>query len=229
MEEREIDIREILINWLAGLPLMIALFLLGGVLFGAVGFIKDSKFEAKMIIMGAVLFVFIYMAITGISYVFGHAVKFCDDLKSIYGVEVLGKTALPYKKKDGKTKKKILSLKDKKMSRLEKAELIKLAGISVKKCAINADANKIKLIGNELDKNAELLRDVINIELKTVNILVEMIDGVLYKSDSLDKLDKDDTAVILVKIGTTTYEEIHSELEICKRQGVKVLGVLEYN
>ena len=53
---------------------------------------------------------------------------------------------------------------------------------------------------------------------------ITLLDNVLYDADAMEQMNAMQGAVFVVKAGSTLYNEVTSELELLKRQGITVLG-----
>ena len=61
-------------------------------------------------------------------------------------------------------------------------------------------------------------------KLKSGVINASVLDNVLYDPANTEKLGEMDGAVIIEKAGRTLYSELTEEIELLKRQQIKILG-----
>lgn len=75
-------------------------------------------------------------------------------------------------------------------------------------------------MGAGADKVCESLKAALEKE----QISVSVLDNVLYDAEAMEKMDAMQAAVLVEKAGSTLYNEVAGELELLKRQDIRVLG-----
>lgn len=65
--------------------------------------------------------------------------------------------------------------------------------------------------------------------LSKEKIETQILDNVLYNVESLEKLGNAKGVVLLEKAGSALYTEIAQELEVLRRQDIRVLGGIIVN
>ena len=83
---------------------------------------------------------------------------------------------------------------------------------------------KICLIGCGVKEGSLNVCEEIKHRLAKDNIQVDILNNVLYDAKMMEELESAKGVILLESIGSTLYNEIAAELEILKRQKIKVLG-----
>lgn len=177
----------------------------------------------KYVVLGAVLFAFVYAVILCMGYIFNSRIRVNDELQDLYGIPQIGLVV-----KDSKKKlfldKWINNLRHYGKREFTAEQSMELAFTALKIAAVKNGLNNVCLLGCNLgagaDKACESLKDVLEKEGITVTIL----NNVLYDAEAMEKLSTVKGAVLVEKAGSTLYNEITGELELLKRQEIVVLG-----
>ena len=177
----------------------------------------------KYVVLGAVLFAFVYAVILCMGYIFNSRIRVNDELQDLYGIPQIGLVV-----KDSKKKmfldKWINNLRHYGKREFTAEQSMELAFTALKIAAVKNGLNNVCLLGCNLsagaDKVCESLKDVLEKEGITVTIL----NNVLYDAEAMEKLGTVKGAVLVEKAGSTLYNEITGELELLKRQEIVVLG-----
>ena len=177
----------------------------------------------KYVVLGAVLFAFVYAVILCMGYIFNSRIRVNDELQDLYGIPQIGLVV-----KDSKKKmfldKWISNLRHYGKREFTAEQSMELAFTALKIAAVKNGLNNVCLLGCNLsagaDKVCESLKDVLEKEGITVTIL----NNVLYDAEAMEKLGTVKGAVLVEKAGSTLYNEITGELELLKRQEIVVLG-----
>lgn len=177
----------------------------------------------KYVVLGAVLFAFVYAVILCMGYIFNSRIRVNDELQDLYGIPQIGLVV-----KDSKKKlfldKWINNLRHYGKREFTAEQSMELAFTALKIAAVKNGLNSVCLLGCNLsagaDKACESLKDVLEKEGITVTIL----NNVLYDAEAMEKLSTVKGAVLVEKAGSTLYNEITGELELLKRQEIVVLG-----
>lgn len=197
---------------------------------------EDSQFETvvpasvsvKMVILGLGLFVFIYLCYVIILYIFGNKLRIYDDVDNLFGVQHLGviQCRNQKKKKLDFVDKWIYKLRDYGKRTFSEKEAIGFAAVAVKIAAEKESLDRILCIGCDIkDDTAEVCSKVAQ-ELKKDNIDTVVLNNILYNQESLGQLREAKGAFLVETADSTMYDEIVRELDLLKRQGVTVLGIL---
>ncbi len=257
MEEREIDLKDLAVKVLLHWRGVIIMMLIGALLMGGYSYMKTGKeekaqiaareaqasgaegapaepvevipahVEVKDVLMGAVLFAFLYAGIFAVAYILDNKIKLCDNLEKLYQIPQLGK--IP---EAGSGKKKLFSFVDRRirafgnrgMRKLTGEEAVNLAAVSVRLIAQANNLTSLSLIGCNMTEDT--LADCKRLEqlLDQEGIAVTVLNNVLYEETAMEQLGWVEAAVLVERAGATFYSEIDQELALLYRQNILVLG-----
>lgn len=180
----------------------------------------------KYVLLGAVLAAFLYAFILLLVYIFNTKIRATDSLLELYGLPQLG--VIP--KETGKKKvlgvvdKWIISIRDHNKRQFSSEEALELTTVAVKMAAGKETLKEICLIGCGLKEQPLDVCEKMKKRLKEDGLHVNILNNVLYDAQILEELEKAKGAVLVGSAGSTLYSEIEEELELLKRQDIKVLG-----
>lgn len=190
--------------------------------------VVPASISVKMVILGLGLFAFLYLCYVIILYIFGNKLRVSDDVDNLFGVQHLGVIQCRNHKKKifDFVDKWIYKLRGYGKRRFSEKEALGLAAVAIKMAAEKENFDKILCIGCDIKSDtAEVCSEVAQ-ELKNSNIDMVVLNNILYNQESLGRLREAKCAFLVETAGSTMYEEIVKELDLLKRQGVAVLGIL---
>ena len=158
----------------------------------------------KYIVLGAMFMVFAYVFIIFLRYILNNKLKETDSLPVLYGLPQLGEIPVPVHEK------KFLGFV--------------LAIVAVKMAVSKEAIKEVCLVGCDLKDQAMETCKAIKEKLVNEEIQVDILSNVLYDASAMGELEKTKSVVLVEKAGFTLYNEIAQELELLKRQEIKVLG-----
>ena len=177
----------------------------------------------KYVLLGAILFAFIYVAVICMVYIFNTKLRVSDELQSVYGIPQIGlvvresgRKAFPDKWVD--------SLRNYGKRKFTAEQSMELAFAAVKLAAVKNGLNNICFMGCNLSAGADKVCESLKAALEKEQISASVLDNVLYDAGAMEKMDAIQGAVLVEKAGSTLYNEVVSELELLKRQDIRVLG-----
>lgn len=175
------------------------------------------------ILLGAVLFAFVYALVICMVYIFNTKLRVSDKLQSIYGIPQIGLVVR------GSGRKVFLdkwvdSLRHYGKRKFTGEQSMELAFAAIKIAAVKNGLNNICLMGCNMSAGADKVCESLKAALEKEQISVSILDNVLYDAEAMEKMDAMQGAVLLEKAGSTLYNEVASELELLKRQDITVLG-----
>ncbi|MCM1305379.1 MAG: hypothetical protein NC306_14930 [Butyrivibrio sp.] len=185
--------------------------------------------SVQRILLGMVLFAFIYVFYVFLKYILNTRIRAADDIAVMYEVPGLG--VIPAERENRKrlfafADNWILKLRDRNKRIFTVEEAIGLAAVAVKMAAKKEDLKQICCIGCNLKENtAEIAEKIKNI-LKDADISVEVLNNVLYDQEAMELLLSVKGVFLLEKAGETLYSEIGREMELLCRQEIRVLGII---
>lgn len=185
--------------------------------------------SVKYVLIGIVLFAFLYAGVIAVKYILSNRLKACDNLQSLYGISVMGQ--IPGN--TGLNKKplqfiddQLIKLWNRSKRQFTAEEAVNLASVSIKIAAKNAGVTNISLIGCNMAAGTDTLCRQIKENLAASGVTVEILNNVIYDAEAMEKLNETPAAVIIEKVGSTMYGEIEEELALLKRQNIKPLGAV---
>lgn len=177
----------------------------------------------KYVVLGVVLFAFVYIAILCMGYIFNSKIRVNDEFQDLYGISQIGVVV-----KDSKKKllldKWVNSLRHYGKREFTAEQSMELAFAALKIAAVKNGLNSICLMGCNLGAGADKVCEGLKAALEKEGITVTILNNVLYDAEAMEKLSTAKGAVLVEKAGSTLYNEITSELELLKRQEISVLG-----
>lgn len=177
----------------------------------------------KYVVLGAVLFAFVYAVILCMGYIFNSRIRVNDELQDLYGIPQIGLVV-----KDSKKKlfldKWISNLRHYGKREFTAEQSMELAFAALKIAAVKNGLNNVCLLGCNLSAGADKVCEGLKDALEKEGITVTILNNVLYDAEAMEKLGTAKGAVLVEKAGSTLYNEITGELELLKRQEIVVLG-----
>lgn len=177
----------------------------------------------KYVLLGAVLFAFLYAVILCMAYIFNTRLRSSDELQSLYCIPQIGLIV----ENSGKKiflDKWIDSLHNYGKRKFTAEQSMELAYAAVKIAAVKNGLDSICLMGCNLSAGADKVCEELKATLEKTQIGVTVLNNVLYNAEAMEKLDGVKGVVLVEKAGSTLYNEITSELDLLKRQEIPVLG-----
>lgn len=177
----------------------------------------------KYVLLGAVLFAFVYAVVICMVYIFNTRLRESDELQSLYGIPQIG---LVVRESGRKVflDKWVDSLHHYGKRKFTAEQSVELAFAAVKIAAVKNGLNNICLMGCNMSAGADKVCESLKVALEKDQISVSVLDNVLYDAEAMEKMNVMQGAVLVEKAGSTLYNEVVSELELLKRQDIRVLG-----
>lgn len=185
--------------------------------------VQTSAVSKKYVLLGAVLFAFVYALVICMVYIFNTKLRVSDELQSIYGIPQIG---LVIRESGRKVflDKWVDSLRHYGKRKFTSEQSMELAFAAVKIAAVKNGMNNICLMGCNMSAGADKVCESLKAALEKEQISVSILDNVLYDAEAMEKMDAMQGAVLVEKAGSTLYNEVAGELELLTRQDITVLG-----
>lgn len=183
----------------------------------------SPSISKKYVLLGAVLFAFVYAGILFLIYIFNSKIRVSDELQTLYHIPQIGVVV----RDSGKQfvfDKWIDDLRHYGKRKFNAEQSMELAFVAVKIAAAKNRLNSICLMGCNLDAGAGKVCETLKTALEKEQLNVTVLDNVLYNAEAMEKVDAMTGVVLVEKAGSTLYNEIAGELELLKRQEIAVLG-----
>ena len=185
--------------------------------------LASPSVSKKYVLLGAVLFAFVYAGILFLIYIFNSKIRVSDELQSLYHIPQIGVVV-----KDSKKKfildKWVDDFRHYGKRKFDAEQSLELAFAAVKIAAVKNKLNTICLMGCNLEAGAGSVCENLKTALEKEGINVTVLDNVLYNAESMEKVDTMTGVVLVEKAGSTLYNEIANELALLKRQDIAILG-----
>lgn len=177
----------------------------------------------KYVLLGAVLFAFVYAVAICLVYIFNTRLRESDELQRLYGIPQIG---LVVRESGRKVflDKWVDSLRHYGKRKFTAEQSMELAFAAIKITAVKNGLNNICLMGCNMSAGADKVCESLKAALEKEQISVSVLDNVLYDAEAMEKMDAMQGAVLVEKAGSTLYNEVAGELELLKRQDITVLG-----
>lgn len=185
--------------------------------------LASPSVSKKYVLLGAVLFAFVYAGILFLIYIFNSKIRVSDELQSLYHIPQIGMVV-----KDSKKKfildKWVNDLRHYGKRKFDAEQSMELAFAAVKIAAVKNKLNTICLMGCNLEAGAGSVCENLKTALEKEGINVTVLDNVLYNAEAMEKIEVMTGVVLVEKAGSTLYNEIANELALLKRQDIAILG-----
>lgn len=187
---------------------------------------SSAGVSVKYMLLGALMAAFVYAFILLLKYIFNTKIRATDSMQELYGLPQLGMIpALAGKKRAlGMVDQWIRSIRDHNKRRFTPDEALGLAAVAVKMSAGKESLQEVCLLGCGLKERAFGICEKIKDKLEEEGIHTVILNNVLYDAGMLAELEGAKGAILVESAGSTLYSEIAEELELLKRQGIKILG-----
>ena len=187
---------------------------------------EETGVSIKYVVLGMFLAVFCYAFFVAVGYAFNTKIRFTEDIQQIYSIPQLGSIPNDEREKRflGIIDRWILTLRDWNKRSFSEEEAVKLASVAVKLKAEQEMLDSVSLVGCGLKDRSLSVCNQLKSYLNQNNIQVNILNNVLYDAQAMSGLENVKGVVLVERAGATLYTEINQELELLKRQEIKVLG-----
>ncbi len=180
----------------------------------------------KYVILGMVLFAFVYVFILFMRYVLNNRLRATDSLQDLYNVPQLG--MVPAKEAKRKpldfVDRWLVSLRDRNKRSFSEEEALRHAIVAVKMSAEHGGVGSAYLVGCNLKGHAMEVCEKVRSALAAEGIKAEILSNVLYDAQAMESLEGAKSVVLVETAGSTLYQEICQEVILMDRQEIPVLG-----
>ena len=185
--------------------------------------VQKPSISIKYVVLGAVIFAFVYAMILCLMYIFNGKLRASDELQNLYHIPQMGLIV-----KDSKKKllpdKWVDNLRNHGKRKFAPAQSMELAVAAVKIAAVKNGLDHVCLMGCNLAEGADNVCESIKHALEKEQIAVTILDNVLYNAEAMEKLENEKGVVLVEKACSTLYNEVSREIELLNRQDIMVLG-----
>ncbi len=165
---------------------------------------KDISLQGivKYMILGGIGLAFIYAMVIALKYIMTPVLKTEDDIRTAFGLPVIGCI------KTGKN------------------EDMSLLSYSIEARSKKEESDKICFIGAYEGTDAETKKLQLSQLLEDKELSVTLGGNVLVDAGTVEKVTDSNAVVLFEKIGSSLYDDIAKEIELCKNYGIKILGTV---
>lgn len=142
----------------------------------------------KYVLLGAVLFAFVYAVVICMVYIFNTRLRESDELQSLYGIPQIG---LVVRESGRKVflDKWVDSLRHYGKRKFTAEQSMELAFAAIKIAAAKNGLNNICLMGCNMSAGADKVCESLKAALEKEQISVSVLDNVLYDAEAMEKMD----------------------------------------
>ncbi len=182
-----------------------------------------ADLSLKMVVIGAIVFAFLYAGIWMVLYVINGKLRACDNLNSIYGIATLGVVTAA-----GKKKKKFMDATIEKIRNTGRRvpsfeDSMELATTAAKLEVTNKEIAEVCILGCDLEAASQVC-EKLTASLEKDNIKVTKLNNILGDAAAMDSIQSVKTAILVEKAGSSSYRDIEEEIKLLKRQDITILG-----
>lgn len=188
--------------------------------------LSSSGINKKYVLLGAIIVAFLYALWLFFIYIFNTQIRYTDNLQELCDIPQLGLIPAPEnnKKVFSFIDKWLLSLRNHGKRQFTQEEALDLASVAIKISAGKEALAEISLVGCGLKEHSLDTCEKIKTQLAKDNIQINILNNVLYNAQAMNELEYTKGVVLVESIGSTLYNELVEELELLKRQEIKILG-----
>lgn len=191
--------------------------------------IKKAAISVKHAIIGAVIGAILACGIIFVFYLFAAALRNGEEIKTLYGVKLLGCVNIT-----AFEKKKVFAFVDRiitKLQNLNKKELSYEQEIQIISANIILDCKKkncekvfiTSTVGEVLPK--EVINAIVE-KCKEKGIQLVSGNAIAYDANALEELAKIGSVVFIEKKRASLYDELYKEVALCKENDIDVIGMV---
>lgn len=186
----------------------------------------NPSINLKYVLLGMVLFAFIYVFYAFGAYILNNKLHTNDDLNELYGIVQLGTIYTENSKKRflGFIDAGLIAIRDRNKRKFTEDETEEIVAVAIKMAVKKSGDKAVGFIGCDVKKQTEEKFNSIRELLEKEDIKVTMLDNVLYNAEQMEKLANISNVVLIEKAGSTMYDEVTKELELIERYNINVLG-----
>ena len=179
----------------------------------------------KMVVIGAIVFAFVYCMIWGLKYIFDGNIKISDDLHQLINADLIG-NIITVKEPSFIIDKLIYRLKHHTGGKVLPVEdSLELIASVISVNAKNGEINEVAFAGCELKKKAYEYCEKLAAILKDSHGLDSKIIGdIVYNKDDVETLADEKGIVLIETAGASAYSDIQREMQLINQLSINVIG-----
>ena len=184
-----------------------------------------SGISPKMVVIGAVVFAFIYCMIWALKYIFDGNIKISDDLHQLINADLIG-SVITVKEPSFVIDKLIYRLKHHAVGKVLPVEdSLELIASVISVNAKNGEINEVAFAGCELKKKAyEYCEKLVAILKDSHGLDSKIIGDIVYNKDDVETLADEKGIVLIETAGASAYSDIQREMQLINQLSINVIG-----
>ena len=184
-----------------------------------------SGISPKMVVIGAVVFAFIYCMIWALKYIFDGNIKISDDLHQLINADLIG-NIITVKEPSFVIDKLIYRLKHHAVGKVLPVEdSLELIASVISVNAKNGEINEVAFAGCELKKKAyEYCEKLVAILKDSHGLDSKIIGDIVYNKDDVETLADEKGIVLIETAGASAYSDIQREMQLINQLSINVIG-----
>lgn len=189
---------------------------------------EESGFSIKYVILGALVGIFLACAWISCRMLFTARLQNAEEIRSMYGVRILGNVSLSTDKKRflSVIDKKILAVKNRKKKCLSVEKQIQVVAANIALSCKQEGIDCIYMTGSEYEKADAAALGRIKKALSEQKIKVKEGENISYDAASLQACIETGNIVFVEQKDQSIYDEIYREINLAKEQKGNILGAV---
>lgn len=185
-------------------------------------------FSKKYMLLGAFMGIFLVCIWIVFRTIFTARLQNPDEIRSLYGVRLLGEISTPTEKKRflSVIDDKLLSVKNRRRKKLSTEQQIKVVSANLALSCKQQDIEHIYITGSEYENMDTTVINMLKQELTTQNIQIKEGVNMFYDAASLKEGTEIGNILFVEQQNVSIYDEISNEVNLAKEQNSNILGVV---
>lgn len=190
---------------------------------------KAVQISVKHLIMGVIIGIILACGFIFISYLFAPALRSEEEIKTLYGIKILGMvddSALQKKKLFGGIDRFILKLQNKRKKNLSLEQEMQMICTNVFLDCQKKGVQEVFLTSSTGECIPEDVWNKIKAGCEEKGIRVTSGNAIRYDAKALEQSAQIGNAVFIEKKRVSLYDELYSEIALCKEHDIYVMGMI---
>lgn len=188
-------------------------------------------FSFKYVVLGLLAGIFLAGIWIVFKVLFSSKLQNSEEVRSQYGIRLLGEVAVPQQKKRflAVIDNKLLALKNRSRKKLSLEQQLKIAAANIALSCKQQNAVCVYMTGSEYENMDAAVIAELKKELAAWEIQVKEGENIFYAAESLKQAAEVGYVLIVEQTNCSIYNEIFNELRIAREQQIEVLGAVVLN
>lgn len=189
---------------------------------------KVVSISVKHIVIGIIVGTVLACGIIFVLYLFAAALRSSEEVKTLYGIKVLGcvdDTDLCKKKLFGFVDKFIIRLQNRRKKVLNHEQEVQMICANIVLDCKKNDCKKIYLLSSSLEYISDIIIKAVEAKCEEKGISVVVGKDICYDAETLEKVADAGNVVFVEKKRVALYDELYNEVVLCKEHGIHIIGM----